>query len=428
MDLVALEAELAQVRIGEDPDAWALAAYRLAVAKGELSTRPDQLDEALSLLERASRILTAERAPLEHGRILTAAASCHRAAGRSDRAVSLFEEVAELVASRASVAEHAASLVNVGLAQAEVDRPADAVVSLDAAIDMLRAEDDDETTRLLGAALMNRAQAHQRLGSGDAIRAAIADYEAALAVLPPNYPQAGMAAHGLGSALLESGEHDSDDTVVKAAIAAFDRALGVFGPNTHPFQHAVARHSLALAYERRDSPGDLVRALNCAEAALVLFDPRLHPGQWHTAAEALARFEQGLNESHGPRSRIGHIVELLGNAESDERAALLRERLRRAANQPRPRLEAELQALSRAMVERPIAEYRVVLGSLIAVLMELPEHVLEVACESLCGAHRDVEDAVARDRALDDTVHDTLFGPQRVRMRDLLEANGWIRP
>ncbi len=427
-DLAALGAALADVRLGEDPDRWALAAYRLAVAKSELVSRPAELVEALGLLEQASRVLTAQRAPLEHSRILTATASCHRAAGRTSQAVALFEQAAELAGPRASLAERAASLVNVGLTQAEAGRAGDALAALDAAIALLDNPTDDEGARLLGAALVNRAQAHQANGDDESLEAAVKDYEAALGVLAVDGPQAGMAAHGLGAAQLERHRRTPTAALLDAAMVAFERALVSFGPTTHRFQHAVVRHSAALAYEQRGLPGDLARALNSVEASLVLFDPRLHQAQWRTAVEALARFERKLDESDGPRSRMGHIVGLLATLDGDARTGLLRERLRNVASQPRPRLEAELEALTSSLVERSHDEYQGLLVSLIAVLMELPDGVLDVACQAICLAHGTTRDTVERDRILDEVIHDILFGPQRVRVRDLLEANGWVRP
>ena len=51
----ALDARLRQVSPGRDPDGWALAAYRLAVALGEdaSANRPHSLRRALDLLGRA---------------------------------------------------------------------------------------------------------------------------------------------------------------------------------------------------------------------------------------------------------------------------------------------------------------------------------------------------------------------------------------
>ncbi|MGI9576582.1 MAG: tetratricopeptide repeat protein, partial [Microthrixaceae bacterium] len=352
--VAAMEAEFATLRVADDADGWALAAYRLAVARSELATRPEELEEALSLLQRAGRILTPDRAPLEHSRILTAAASCHRAAGQPDQALELFGQAAELALPRAPAPERAAALVNVGLIQAEAGRPLEAITALDTAVGLLETSGDDEGSRLLGAALINRAQARQVLGDDPALADATSDYERALEVLAPESPQAGMAAHGLGAVLLERSRRDPANNPVEPAIAAFERSLGTFGASSHPLQHAIAKHSLALAYEQRGEAGDLVRAVSAVEASLAIFDPRLHQDQWRTAAETLGRLERALDEAHGPRSRMAHTVSLMASTTADERRELLRERLRRVATQPLPRLESELDSLTHAMCERPI--------------------------------------------------------------------------
>jgi tetratricopeptide (TPR) repeat protein len=429
-----LAADLAARRLGDDPDGWALAAYRLALASSELATRPDELTRAVDLLARAGRILTAERAPLEHGRILTATASCHRAAGRPDRALPLFEKAARLADGRAPEGERAAGLVNVGLARAEAGRPVEAIEPLDEAVrslERLSAGDDaidDEVVRLLGAALVNRAQAHQAIGDDQGLGLAIGDYRSALDVLPPESLQAGMAAHGLGAALLEANRRDPARWSVGEAIGAFERSLGVFGPVGHPLQHAVARHSLALAHERRDGPGDLARALDGLEAALSLFDPRLHRTQWRTAADALERVEAALDGVDGPQGRSGHLARFLADTSPEEREAVLGERLGRLAAQPRVGREAALTGLAAAMAGLPADEHGRVLRSLISGLMTVPDAVLEVACAALVAANAGSDDRKARNRVLDEAIHDTLFGPQRVRVRDLLEAAGWVRP
>ena len=68
------------------------------------------------------------------------------------------------------------------------------------------------------------------------------------------------------------------------------------------------------------------------------------------------------------------------------------------------------------------------LRSVIGVLMELPDRLLETACETICHVHQEHDSTAALDEALDAVVTDRVFGPQRVRVRDLLEANGWVRP
>lgn len=433
MNVDALEAELLRPEVTADPDRWALAAYRLALARSELATDPADLEGPLDLLDRAGRILTSERAPVEHARILTAAAQCHRSAGRPDRALAMFERAADLLAERAPVVERAAALVNVGLVNAEVGRSAPAVEALDAAVALIDDPSqgdgtDGERIRLLGAAFVNRAQAHQAEGSDEALLAAADDYERALATFPPTTPQAGMAAHGLGTVALELHRRGRGDITIDACIERFQASLMILLRDTFPFQHAIAKHSLAVAYERRAEQGDLARALICLESSASIFDPRLHGAQWRTAVEAMGRIESSLTAVSGSRSRVTHIVDLLATTSTEERRQLLRERLVRIAGLPEVALLAELDELAAAMTDRPIDDYGRVVRVLIEVLMELPDPVLEAACGALCRANRAAPDAEARDRVLDTAIHDRLFGPQRVRVRDLLDAAGWVRP
>ena len=237
MTIEDLEAALEAVSLAEAPDDWALAAYRLAVARSEAAGRPEDIDQALEMLDKAARILTADRAPVEHGRILTAAANCHRAGGRADRALELFGRAADLIAPRAPAVEHAAALINLGLAHCEAGHAEPAIEALDRAVELMtggreqrsdiaagdrwshdgpagsqtgqgngsESGPDDEAGRLLGAALINRAQARQSLGRDEDVRAALDDYRGAMAALPTSSLQTGMAAHGLGAAILELG-------------------------------------------------------------------------------------------------------------------------------------------------------------------------------------------------------------------------------
>ena len=140
MTVEDLEADLAAVRLAEAPDDWALAAYRLAVARSEAATQPEDGAEALALLDKASRILTADRAPVEHARILTAAANCHRAGGRTEQARQLFVRAAELLETRAGPGERAGALINVGLSHCEAGQPRLGIEALDRAIELTATE------------------------------------------------------------------------------------------------------------------------------------------------------------------------------------------------------------------------------------------------------------------------------------------------
>ena len=465
MTVEDLETELASVRLAEAPDDWALAAYRLAVARSETAGRPEDIEGALELLDKAARILTADRAPVEHGRILTAAANCHRAAGRADRALELFERAAELTAPRTSAAEHAAALINLGLAHCEAGRPEPAIEALDRAVSLMtdgreqrsdpaaraqgsggepgqvpgawvpdrgdgggESSPDDEAGRLLGAALINRAQARQSLGRDEDVRAALDDYRSAMAVLPASSLQAGMAAHGMGAAVLELCRRGVSGWSADDAVDAFEQSLSVLGHTSFPFHHAVARHSLALAFEMRAEPSDLARALNSAHASLSVFDPRLHAAHWRTAHATLARLEDALDEGDPSAGRLSHVARLLAATDETEREQLLRDRLLRAASLPPMGMRTALEALIGSVAALDLDDYREVLRTLIGVLMELPDQLLEAACDVLCRIHRDHDAAEALDVTLDSVISDRLFGPQRVRVRDLLEANGWVRP
>lgn len=499
MSLERLEAELARIRAGSDPDRWALAAYRVAVARSEAAA--GDLDSALDLLERAGRILTEARAPVEHARICTAAGNCHRRLGRPEKAAPLFERAADLVRDRVPTGERAAALVNLGLALTETGRPDAATEPLAQAVEILADAADPESRRVRAAALINRAQALQAQGGAAELEKVVADYRSAAACADEDTPQRGMALHGLGSAILEQirrdqagprgGDHadggrgrpgNPAQSSVKEdggavggppgrrigeAIDAFKQALGVLTEAAFPFQHAIARHSLAIAWERRGGPWDAARALAEVEAAISIFDPRLHRPQWQAAAETLARLERKLEAAGPPGTRAYHFARLLAAVTDDERAKLLRDRLQRLASAPEIRRRRDLDELAAALIrlgsgeheavgsegdyearrheavgkgreheardheavgEHEAVDYEAVMRSMIPVLMELPDSVLDSACVSLAAAHRASGRAEIFDETLDRVIHDLLHGPQRVRVRDLLTAAGWVRP
>lgn len=434
MSLERLEEELARVRVGKDPDRWALAAYRVAVARSEAAA--GDLDGALDLLERAGRILTEARAPVEHARICTAAGNCHRRLGRPEKAASLFGRAAELVRDRAPAGERAAALVNLGLALTETGRPAAALEPLGQAVGILADAADPEARRVRAAALINRAQALQAQGGAGELERAVADYRSAADCADEDTPQRGMALHGLGSAILEQirrGGGGSEGEGVDEAIDAFEQALGVLTEAAFPFQHAIARHSLAVAWERRGGRWDAARALAEVKAAISIFDPRLHRPQWRAAADTLAWLRLKLEATDAPGTESDHFARLLAAVTADERAKRLRDRLQRLATVPEIRCRRDLDELAAALTrlgsgEHEAVDYEAVMRSMIPVLMELPDSVLDSACVSLAAAHRASGRAEIFDETLDRVIHDLLHGPQRVRVRDLLTAAGWVRP
>lgn len=433
MSLLQLEAELDSIEPRVDPDRWAFAAYRVAVARSETAAGADDVAGALGLLDRAARILTPTRSPVEYARVITAAANCHRQLSEPRRAAALFEEAAELLAHRVAAPEQAAALTNLGLAYIELGVPEQAIEPLTRAVDLVGAG-DDEARRVRGAALLNRAQAHQASGTQRSMLSAIDDYRSAVDVFDSEAPQRGMALHGLGAAILELERLGGDETAraaaptVDDALEAFRASLRILTVDGFPFQHALAQHSLGIAHERRDAPFDLARALHCVEMSMSIFDPRLHRVQWQTAADTLARIESRLGADAASVPRIAHVVRLMVATSASERGAILRERLRRVSTASGERTRREMSGLAGALAELPLDEYQLVVRSLVPVLMELPEAVLDAACAELCSAHQRTDDQAGYDAALDDVVHDLLHGPQRVRVRDILEQHGWVRP
>jgi tetratricopeptide (TPR) repeat protein len=406
--------ELERIDARRDPDGWALAAYRYGVARSESATSAGDLTEAARLLQRAASILTTARAPVEHARVRTALGSCARLAGRPDEAVGQFEVALTLGRGRFEPDELAAAHANLGLALIESGRPDEAVGVLDAAL-VEPCADGDDTRRIRGALHLNRAQAFQQLP--DRLDRAVADYRAAVDLLPAAGLQQGMALHGLATALLATGDVDGAVAALESAVAAL--TIGYF-----PMQHAIVRHSLAVAYERRAAQHDLRRAVFHADVAVRTFDPRLHRSAWMTSSDALSRVcaGVGISTSIGDRSRS--FAHLLAATDAVECRALLRDHLARLAALPDNGRRDDLRSLASAIAS--LDQPGPVVSTLVSVLMELPDGVLDEACRALAEAG--ATSGSHFDRIVDDAVHEVLFGPQRVRVRDLLASHGWVRP
>ncbi len=425
MDLAHLRERLESVDAADDPDVWAVHAYRFALAQSELATGADDLRAALELLERASHILTSARAPIEHARLVTAAGQCHRALGDPGKATALFAAAVALLEGRATPTELAAALVNLGLARGESGQVADALVALDRAVAELAEAAGDESRRLVGAAHLNRAQVHQLRPGG--IDDAIVDYRAAIDQLDVESVQHGMAQHGLGTALLERHQAQADPQDLEAAHRAFDVARRTLTRESFPFQHAIATHSCAVAHQRSGGVDHLRLALARCELSMSLLDYRLHGAQWRTVAATASEIEAELEEAHPGMERADHFVALLCTpGEGADPRAILAERLTGLVGMPDARVVNELATLVQAGARAGAEDFGRFVRLLLGVLMELPEGVLAAAAEPLAAVRR-VEGFDA-DRTLDSAIHDLLHGPQRVRVRDLLEAHGWERP
>ncbi len=422
------------------PDEWAVAAYRLAVALTEVpSTEPAvAARRAMALLERAASLLDATRAPVEHARIVNAMGATWRVLGDRARAVDAFLRAASLMDGRARPVETSAAWSNLGLAQAEGGDPRSAIATFDRALDALLPSTrppsgdravDDEVRRTFASTGLNRAQAILVLddnGFSAAWKSAVATIDSALSILSEGPPEAaaplhvGMLSHTRGLIHMRA-----DD--VKSARDAFDRSIAVFTRSAFPFQHAIASFNRGRAYE---ATGELVRALVDYETAAQLLDPRLHREQWHEAAKRLAVLEDRLRSSNPDARRTDHIVGLLASLSPAERTHQLRERLTRLLGLAPDLQRAEMGSLTGAAIRRGAVAHDMVLRTTLEVLMELPDELLRSALLAEFDAHNALaeEERLAAGRRLDTAIQELVLGPQRVRMRDVLYEAGWERP
>lgn len=418
-----------------DSLSWATSAYRLGMATAEQPTAhpQDNLREALGYYEQAAQVLTAQRAPVEHARILNAAGSAHRMMGDPSTASRLFSEALGLMSGKGVDVEEASVLNNLGLVLTEGGRLDDAVEAFTMSLDMLPG-DDDEQIRTMLATKHNLGQVHLARGGVDGCEAAIEVLADASAIARGTEASmhTAMIDHTLGIAWkaragFDPAMHDRD---LSEAITAFERCLTVFTSVGFPMQHAIAKHNLGHALAGRDDLDSMRRALAYYEDSLNIFDPRLHQQQWQEAFANAEAVEKRLEAAVPGATRADHIATLAGSMSDNERLLFVRQRLVQMERLPKENQLERLTALSYAIVTQPAASFVASLRTIITVLMELPEDLLESALESQLAAHAmlDNHDQRAADFILDEAINALLFGPQRIRVRDMLEDIGWDRP
>ena len=445
--VATLEQQFADVTRGHDPLAWAVAAYRLGMAKAEqpIGDPRENLGAALGLFEQAAEVLTEERAPVEHARILNAAGSAHRMLGDTATSLRLFRQSSSLIAGRGVGAEEASVLSNLGVALTEAGRLDDGISAFAAAIDVLPS-DTEEHVRTRLATEHNLAQAHAAQGTDVGFAEAIrilerASYEAGTVDAPMHL---GMVWHTLGvthkgrhALLVGRGNGDTGadidfhvDNNIDRAIEAFERSLTVFTSVGFPFQHAIAKHNLAHALATRSDLPSLQRALVCYEDALNIFDPRLHRPHWQEAYRNCEELDQRLQVLAPGAARPDHTASYAGALDEVERVAFVRQRFVQLERLPADQRLQRLTEFSYAVVTQPSESFVAILRTMISVLMELPESMLQATLEAQLAAHAMLEAGERRacDFVLDEAINLLLFGPQRIRVRDILTDIGWERP
>ena len=241
-----------------------------------------------------------------------------------------------------------------------------------------------------------------------------------------------MIDHTLGIAWKAKASLDPSESEhhLGEAIAAFERSLTVFTSVGFPMQHAIAKHNLGHAYAGYEDVPSLQRALAYYEDSLNIFDPRLHQPQWQEAFANAEAVEKRLEAAVPGATRADHIATLAGSMDDSERLMFLRQRLMQMERLPKANQLERLTAMYYAIITQPAESFVASIRTIITVLMELPETLLESALESQLAAHAmlDNHDQRAADFILDEAINALLFGPQRIRVRDMLEDIGWDRP
>ncbi|HSH58145.1 MAG TPA: hypothetical protein VK988_00590, partial [Acidimicrobiales bacterium] len=433
--LEALEAQLASTPRASRPYEHAAIAYRLGLAYAEspVGNASDSLRRALACYDVAAAIFDPRADPVEHARVLNAAGAAQRALGDPRRAAGLFEKAAELLDGRDRQSERAAALNNLGLARTELGELEAAVEAFDVAADLFDTTSADGRRGRV-ATLHNRGQAHAAEPGEEGIEAALADYEEARADLDPDEApyHHGLVSHSIGVACsaLASMRPSEREALAGEAIKAFNESLTVFTRASFPFQYALAKHNLGLAYVALGGAMNLRRALACFEDAVATLDTRVHAAAWRQAYASLERTEKELESLAPGLSRADHFAALVGASRRDERGGLVRERLLRLLALPDPTRRSALAELALASAELEGARASAVMEAELAALMELPNEHLEMALRARLDAHARLPEADREeaDRALDRAIGEALQGPQRIYVRDFLYSMDWERP
>lgn len=433
--ITALEVELARTPKELAPYEHAVLAHRLGVAYAESGGRPaERLHRALAHLDRAASLLDARYHPVEHARVLTATGSVRRAMGSPHAALDLFERARGMAEARVGRDEAAAMANNVGLALLDVGQCDTAAEHFDEAIGTFRTDTPDGR-RGRASALHNRGLARAASGRADALEAAIADYDAALAevTLDEAPLHHGLAHHSRGvaaAALAVAAEEEEDGSWRSLAIESFAAALEVFTWPEHPVQHAIASFNLGRAWSRTDVTEDRRRALLHFEDAVTAFDPRRQAPAWREAFDALGAVEAELAGEAPGWTRADHLIALL-DSDPARASSVVRSRLARWLPLPERARRAALNAFADAALRHGPVQGAAALVELLTAAMELPTAAQEAVLDALIAVRTAAVEDDRRaeiDAIVDRMVGDAVVGPQRVFVRDHLVAGGFERP
>lgn len=426
----SLRGQVARYPLDEFPVEYATVQFNLALALAE-SPEGDVVENRKKSIEahaEALRVFSADSYPIQRGRVLTALGAVERDLGLAQIARDRFEEATRVLEGLDAPPEFGAATNNLGLAETDLGRFDNAISAFGKALEAFKVE---RYKRQHATSLINRGMAFSKTATPDGIDKAIEDYRAAAQLVEPtdaSYVYA-LAHHSLGVALL--GKPGARVEFLAEAIRSLDTSLTVFTRSAYPFQHALTKNNLGVAYEEiaPNDPTSLRRAQARFEEALILLDPRIHKEQWHEINANLARVAEKLANLTGSDSRVEHFVDLLAAISPPEQLDLLRFRLRSFLAMPEPHRTQALAMLDDAIVSAPPEPLIGITKAWLQVLMEQPHDELEVGLRSRQSAHDRVDGRRLRDAS---TAIEQALGHleviQRVRVRDILTDLGYQRP
>lgn len=425
-----LRAELERTPLAAQPLAHGLASYQLGMA---LAERPDgerraNLMEAVAHFARALTVYTAAH-PRERARVLTGLGSAERALGMSTVARGRFEEaVALLTTVHDAEADLAAALNNLGLTYGDLGEYDRARRVFDRALSIL---DPVSQQRVRATTLHNLGLVLFASGTAEDLEGAVDAQEQAVeaAQLSESSYVWASAHHALGVALMALPRKRREH--LARARKAFGESLRVFRRTEFPFQHAVAKNNLGLAYLEDPERGvtDLRKAVAAFEDALAVFDPRLHRQLWKESRANLEKAMRALAELGQTMEPEQHFARLLAALQGAERERMMKERFRRLLHSPEPARSRLVGRLDRALVQLDSPALEDLTLIWMKVLMEQPHQQVLIALDARARNISEL-DPTRRHRAswaLERAIGD-LEVIQRVRIRELLTDLGFERP
>ena len=420
--LAELEARLKATPRASRPLEHASLRHSIGLAYAELPSgdRRMNLSRAIASYRHAAKLFGAQRFPVEHARVQSALGAALRELGEAHEAVEACERAVRLLAGGHAAGELAAALNNLGLARSDLGEHDAAIEALQQSVEVFTAASE---TRQLSMALHNLGQAQAAAGDH---RAAVATYERGIAgtndeALPYQWA---LLHHARGVSLSALGE-------AREAVAAFDASLGVFTRQRYPFQYALAKNNLGLAYAQTGDVPSLRRALAAYVDGINVLDFRLHRPQWEQIHRNLELAESALEDLGAKGTHMEHFVALLAEADDEERRATLRRKLLDLLGLPDRQRDERLTELDVAVLDLDREGAQAITDAWLDVLMELPDEMLQAALKARMTAHAYLPSDQAREEAaelMEHAISREVQAPQRMRVRDALEAMGYERP